>query len=359
MVNADGSVALNGLATPAQPGQVVVLWGSGLGSTPAANVRVTLGGVPQPVTYAGASPSVPGVDQINFRIAPNTPAGCYVPLTVTAGQGSVTSFLSNTPDGSACPHPLQLAANALKSLDNGGAVPVGLLDTASNISVVSAVHASRPESASAEFIDLNAATLATYFGTSVAFGCNVPPMQSLVSGIIYDPVNFFADTLSNGSTMLSFTGIGEIALPASDAPLTAIPAPVLTGGPWTYGYSGGSVTFTLPPPLQLSGSVPLTFSRTQDQTIAWNGAGYDANAIVTVTLTGTAAYAPLLTCTAPARAGTLTIPKSLLAPLTPTAATLSAQVTESMPLVGQHAQTGGLPILVFPTTGDSRPADIQ
>ena len=81
--NPDGTVVSNGLATPAQPGQPVVLYGTGLGSTPQSAVQITLGGVAQPVLYAGASPGQPGLNQINFQIAAGTPDGCYVPLTVT------------------------------------------------------------------------------------------------------------------------------------------------------------------------------------------------------------------------------------------------------------------------------------
>src|SRR5206468_1958127 len=68
-----GVLQTNGLASSALAGQVVVLWGAGLGSTDAAKIGVTLGGVAQTVLYAGRAPSLQGVDQINFRIADSTP----------------------------------------------------------------------------------------------------------------------------------------------------------------------------------------------------------------------------------------------------------------------------------------------
>ena len=68
MINPNGSAPLNGLAAPVRTGQVVVLWGSGLGATAPGDIGVSLGGVPQPVVYAGPSGSLPGIDQINFRV---------------------------------------------------------------------------------------------------------------------------------------------------------------------------------------------------------------------------------------------------------------------------------------------------
>ena len=47
----------------------------------------------------------PGINQINFQIAPGTPDGCYLPLLVTWGAGAATSYLGKTSDGSPCQHP--------------------------------------------------------------------------------------------------------------------------------------------------------------------------------------------------------------------------------------------------------------
>ncbi|MES1261721.1 MAG: hypothetical protein ABUS49_08295, partial [Acidobacteriota bacterium] len=156
----NGAVSLNGLANPAQPGQAVVLWGSGLGKTPAADIAVALGGVPQTVQFAGASPNLPGVDQINIQISPGTPQGCYVPLVLTYGTNTVSSFLSVTQDGSACPHPFQLSARDLKALDLGGTIAAGSIDIASGLIVATGDHASRQESAGVSFSPLTASQIA-------------------------------------------------------------------------------------------------------------------------------------------------------------------------------------------------------
>lgn len=78
------------------PGEYLVLWGSGLGAvsgdettfqTPAnladIPIQVTIGGVNAQVTYHGRS-IYPGVDQINV-IVPEVPSGCATSVVVTAG----------------------------------------------------------------------------------------------------------------------------------------------------------------------------------------------------------------------------------------------------------------------------------
>lgn len=84
---------------PERAGDVVVLWGTGLGAdtasdatggisgdqTAAAQVRVILGGVEITPLYAERSNGSPGLDQINFVVPSNVQLGCFVPVRVRAG----------------------------------------------------------------------------------------------------------------------------------------------------------------------------------------------------------------------------------------------------------------------------------
>jgi uncharacterized protein (TIGR03437 family) len=140
-INPDGTIASNGLATPARPGQLVVIVGTGLGSTPQSAVRIALGGVAQTVLYAGAAPGLPGVNQFDLQIAPGTPDGCYVPLTVTYGTQSVTSFLSKTSDGLPCHHPFQLSVAAMQLLDRGSSIETGMITMTTGIEAASSHRA--------------------------------------------------------------------------------------------------------------------------------------------------------------------------------------------------------------------------
>ncbi len=99
-INQDGRV--NSPSSPARPGAVVTLFGSGFGawrgnlpdgavpgsalSALGANVEVKIGGVPATVLYAGAAPgTVLGVVQVNVLLPSNTPAGDKVSVEVKAG----------------------------------------------------------------------------------------------------------------------------------------------------------------------------------------------------------------------------------------------------------------------------------
>src|SRR5271166_6372820 len=108
---------VNSLAISAQPGQTVILWGTGLGpvtfadniaptpgSLPTA-VEVFVGGKSATVSYSGRSPCCSGTDQIVFTVPLNAPAGCWVPVQVrTAGTilSNSTTMAISAAAGSPC-----------------------------------------------------------------------------------------------------------------------------------------------------------------------------------------------------------------------------------------------------------------
>jgi uncharacterized protein (TIGR03437 family) len=93
-----GKVGLYPASTPAKPGEIVILYGTGLGPTnpplptgrvitePArlANpVQVRIGGLPADVLWAGLS--APGLYQFNVKIPEALPDGDHAVLVVVAG----------------------------------------------------------------------------------------------------------------------------------------------------------------------------------------------------------------------------------------------------------------------------------
>lgn len=97
-------VPLNSLGNSAQPGQTLIVYATGLGSSgspdnlPApggslgSGVEVFLGERAARVDYAGRAPGFAGLDQLNVVVPNDVPVGCYVPLRVrTRGQ-----IVSNT-----------------------------------------------------------------------------------------------------------------------------------------------------------------------------------------------------------------------------------------------------------------------
>ncbi len=82
-LNQDNSV--NSASNPAAPGTVIQLFGTSGGAVDAANVRVTIGGQPAEVLYAGPAPGlIAAVFQINARI-PSAATGA-APVVVRVGS---------------------------------------------------------------------------------------------------------------------------------------------------------------------------------------------------------------------------------------------------------------------------------
>ncbi len=93
---------VNSILDVARPGQVVILWGTGLGpiavddagpppvGTLPVQVEVWVGDRQAGVLYAGRSPQFPAIDQINFTV-PAGVVGCYVPVVVVV-DGVVSNY---------------------------------------------------------------------------------------------------------------------------------------------------------------------------------------------------------------------------------------------------------------------------
>ncbi len=369
-INPDGTQELNGLTAPAQPSQAVVLWGTGLGATPGSAVGITLGGVAQTVLYAGAAPGQPGLNQINFRVAPGTPDGCYVPLTVTYGTRSLTSFLSKTSDGQPCHHPFDLSFEAMKLLDNGIGITTGEVTLSTAIQAPASDRASRQETAQVLFPQRNASDIAANFSApagSAVQPCAISPGTLSLLGAIISNGDVGSVTLGNATSSLTLPWTSP---PSGDAALKDLAPPVFAAGDWTWKGSGGpllaasSFDFHLPPPLQIAGGAPLVFDRSQDQTITWDGSGFDSAAVVHVSVTAQYIGAPVLTCFVPASGGSVTLSSNLLGQFNAGAAgVLSASVTETGPGI-PHAlfkTPSGAPLLMLVrwSSADSRPVDFK
>jgi uncharacterized protein (TIGR03437 family) len=117
-VSSSGSVRLNDFANSATPGQLVVLWGTGLGAVSAdeaagpapgdlgiQGLQVLVANKPARVVYAGRSGCCAGVDQIIFEVPPGV-QGCGVPVVVQFlddGSQSNGTSLSIAAQPGACP----------------------------------------------------------------------------------------------------------------------------------------------------------------------------------------------------------------------------------------------------------------
>lgn len=375
-VTAAGVASANGLANPAQPGEAVEIFGTGLSTVPQTPPQVTLGGVAQPVLFSGAAPGEPGLFQINIQIAAATPDGCYVPLAITWDGSTASSYLSKTSDEMPCHHPFGLSTSALQALDNGGQLQTGMISMSSALTAASAQKASRQETAGFTTSYLVASGIANYFLASAVQGCGAQSASFVpneILAVIGSPASG-SMTLQSGTTTLTLTssptqvfGYSASLPPAADAPLNNLPQPVISGGQWTWtnpasgdGLPAASFNFSLPSPIQLNAGAPISIQTGQDQTIAWNGRGFDSGANLQLILS--APGFPSLACFAPANTGTLTIPAAMLAAFHAGASgALSVSVTETganIPHYSFPAPATAL-VLVQWSSSDTRPVDFK
>lgn len=121
---------INSAITSVKPGQIVTLWGTGLGAISApdnvappvgnltAPVQVVVGGKPvTSVLYSGRAPCCAAVDQIVFEVPVDSPEGCFVPVHLKAGDAvSNAVTIAVRKDGGACTD----SENALSTALAGG-----------------------------------------------------------------------------------------------------------------------------------------------------------------------------------------------------------------------------------------------
>jgi uncharacterized protein (TIGR03437 family) len=103
---------------PAQLGQIVIYWGTGLGpiatpdnlppaaaavDRPDIAVTITVGGIPAQRVYAGRQSEFSGVDNIYFTVPQGVMPGCQVPVVITAGGVQANATTIPVGDPSACP----------------------------------------------------------------------------------------------------------------------------------------------------------------------------------------------------------------------------------------------------------------
>jgi uncharacterized protein (TIGR03437 family) len=361
---------LNSLTSAANPGQVILLFGTGLGPingldndapgpvSPQVDVKVLVGGLTLTPLYAGRSPQYPGLDQINFQL-PNdasVPDGCFVPVAIQA-NGVVSNYatLAKTTTGRTCPAPLGLSAAALQKLDQGSKVNVGLF-TLSRSTILATVFTLAinvsTEQAGGAFVSLDAGGLYNLIQTPGA----APPLNAPGTCLVQTENSVAAPTSTipplpaplNAGTKLTLSGPnaktqdlpsqagvgyatflaqkGGIALPGVPVVPAGLPDTFIEPGPWTIKGTGGTdvgaftAPITVPAPLNCSPSCDITsIDRTQPLTIKWTGGGGAQDYVQVAGVASTPSLADptknvavLFACSAKASDGSLTVPVSIL-----------------------------------------------
>jgi uncharacterized protein (TIGR03437 family) len=338
----------------ANPGQTIVVWGSGVGGDPqndgkifpqkqdnltSISMQVYIGGISATILYRGRS-QFPGVDQIVVTIPGNVPTGCYVSLAVVSGSPAVVSNSATIP----------IAASGKTCSDSDTVLSPSVLQNLSGKS--------------------NVKSGALFLGQTTQIGGGTPTVTSSVGGIFTSVSNYSSSVGTNvvsiGSCIVHFATTGSAS--ATTTPLDAGSGIVVSGpqgsvtmtqlslaGTTLYTAfpiaanfipsSGGTFTFdngsggmdvghfntSLPFPQNFqwtNQATVTTIDRTQGATVTWSGGAPG----ITVTIGGSSSTTDISTgktvsgafiCTAPLSAGSFTVPTPVLLALPSGSGTLS------------------------------------
>ncbi len=348
-----GFGGLNYVLTPAEPGNTVVIWGTGGGAdadndagrssgdqTAAGNFKVLLGDTEIVPIYAGTSFGLPGLWQVNFTIPADFQPDCFNRLQVSAnGVLSNNATLAVAPAGVG--HCVSTAYDeaALAKLDNGG--------TLTGASLVAA---------SADYINTFVNPPSEYTGTSTTITglfnrYTADAIIELASGLRIGPCTIHRKTapqtrIGIGIPSSNMDAGASLALSGPDVPPGSIlkdtsnfsygyVPDMLSPGKYTISGTGGADIG----PFESSVDVPASFvvpdfanyksiDRTVPFTFDWTGGGDDSmvsiNILTSRTVSGSGddpstwiIARTTVFCQVPVSQHTFTVPTKVLAYLTP------------------------------------------
>ena len=385
--NYDGSnnPPLNTASTPAKPGQVEIVVGTGLGpiatpdnqsppaGAPTTPVQVLVGGIQADVAYSGRAPGNAGQDQINFTVPANAPLACSIPVQISAGGiWSNPVLMAISSDGKHC----QDTSNPYSGLASTG----GKSGTLGLIRVKFSGQTDPTKSPTTATLDLGFGAFAQIkAGGDTAYSpvTNLPPPGTCSSsnkasfdlgavmgngGSSLDPT--VAAGLDAGAQLTVTGGAGGATglikqTATADNPTSpymgllggilnisgaTVPPPFLDGGPFTISGPGGkdvgkfSITVPLAPAITWT-NPPSTINRASPLTLTWTGGDSTQTVLILAGSTDqTSKASGGFLCVAPAGAHSFTVPVNSLADLIPTggAATSSSGPIGMLSLMPMH-----------------------
>ena len=347
---------------PARPGQVMVLWGTGLGAdalsdsdglssgdqTSSANVRVIVGSREIVPVYAGRASGLPGTDQINFMLPADVDLGCFVNVAVRVGSNlsNALTIATAANGATACTHP-SLTEDQLRKVSQGGSLTLGsltLIKTITSFSLNSGPLDVTVEGAFASFAQYGIGGLSAFGniqGTGPSGECVVTHLidtqdQLSASGLPSTLLDAGAQLTLNGpnSNNIAITrGAGnrytKLLVDPTLPGASRTPSAVIAEGLYTISGTGGadvggfSALLNMPALLDWTNKASITdIVRSGSLTVTWTGGGNHPVFITGISgqQAGGTALAPILdfvgfTCTANGSAGTFTVPSSILSQL--------------------------------------------
>ena len=310
----------------AEPGEIIIIWGSGFGATTDSDTSYTssphqtsvpytiyIGGIQANVGYAGRS-VYPGVSVFGVTIPQNAPAGCYVPITAAA-SGNVVSNVVTIPihvgKGTCSDPQLGLSGDQIATLSGKDTVSTGVALVAQS----TAPGAGTTNVAGAVF---NRVTGANYAGGGIVSigGCVL--IQATSGSAAGTATGLTPGTITvtgPGGTNVTLTAISGVA----GAYYATIPAIPSTGGVYVFNATAGSqvgafnTTVTFPNPILswTNQGAAASIARSGGLTVTWTGGA--PGSYVTISGSSTSGNATgTYTCLAPQSALTFTVPSYVL-----------------------------------------------
>ena len=318
---------------PAQAGQTLILWGTGLGAATGdetmppnqvdlgTGVQVFIENKPATILYGGRGSS-PGLDQIDFVVPTDISGGCKtsVAVLVKGITGGLTSTAIAPPGQPTCADTYgALTADNLQKAIANGALSVGFVE-ASRIGA-------NNDTFLGGFGNFTLNSLIRSFGGSIgpSIGSCIAYETYGISPLPTDPIQ--STLLATGSDLVLTGPGGAKNIPASGTgeyltTLATQPNEYLQPGAYTVanGSGGSNVgpfnwSLTLPAYV-VPTNIPASVSRSQDLTVTWSGSsGYSVVSIFGIS--GVPVALPQISwvefiCNAAASAGTFTIPSVVL-----------------------------------------------
>jgi uncharacterized protein (TIGR03437 family) len=326
----DSSFQLRVPTDAAHPGDVLIMWGTGLGPITSnetvappqidlgTGVEVFVGGLPATVMYGGRGSSA-GLDQINFTV-PKGVTGCYV--SVVTKLAGVASNFTTIPVAAAgqkfCSDAGGLTTADLTKVQGGGSLNIARIS-------LGTIGGDFATAAFGQWDYANLIASHGFAGGPSLGSCTVYNVPSGQGVVVADPFSVPALDAGTQLTLKGPNGTKEVGLisPGIYGAQLSVEGqtPYLAPGAYTIDNGSGgkdigafSASLTIPEPLAWTNKSSVkSVSGTQDLRITWSGGG--ANDVVSII--GITGLASILVdteffCSAPASAGEFTIPALVL-----------------------------------------------
>ncbi|MEO8598180.1 MAG: hypothetical protein ABI759_32975 [Candidatus Solibacter sp.] len=294
--------------SPAHPGQIIVIWGTGMGPIAAADnvvpgaidlrasldIQVVINGIAyKPDLYAGRAPSLPGADEIVMTLPTNIATGCLLSMQVSVnGQLSNDALIAIAPGSAAACITPGLTVEQLTRLDQGGKFNVGTISLSGSVDSHTnnqgRTTVSRLDEASAVFVSLDADGL-----NAGTIGQTVAPPANGTCTVIREVIG--TPSLISNVPAFALLGAGQLALTGPNvnhttistitllgpntAGVTATNGAVFSAGTYTVNGAGGkdvgalTASIQMAQPLVVTGGVGSELDRTRPLAIVWSGGG--------------------------------------------------------------------------------------